>query len=267
MKLKAKKIVVIGLPGAGKTYLAERLVKKIDGAHLNADEVRSKYDDWDFSDEGRLRQSNRMKTLAESHIQAGRHVVVDFVCPTPETRTAFNADVTIWVDTITKGRFEDTNKVFIPPTEDEYDFHVTEKTDGDFWPTYIAKRILETGWDSKAPTVQLLGRWQPWHEGHRALFKRAIEKTGQVAVMIRDCQGLGDNPFCQDTAGDLIRNNLQDMYEEGIDYIILPVPNITHITYGRTVGYTIAQEHFEKDIEDVSATKKREALREEGKLE
>jgi len=267
MEIKAKKILIMGLPGAGKTYLAEKLVAKIsDVEHLNADQVRSKYDDWDFSEEGRLRQAKRMKTLANEHIQAGKHVVVDFVCPTKETRDSFDADITIWVDTISEGRFEDTNKAFIPPTEKEYNFRITEKSEGDFWPTYLAKRIMETGWDGQAPTVQLLGRWQPWHEGHRALFQRAIEKTGQVAVMVRDCHGVGDNPFCQDTASDLIRNNLEDMYKEGIDYVIIPVPNITHITYGRTVGYTIAQEHFDKDIEDVSATKKREMLRKEGKI-
>lgn len=263
-KVEPKKILIMGLPGSGKTYLAERLVPKINAKHLNADVIRSENNDWDFSDEGRMRQAKRMCDLADKHIKDGDHVVVDFVCPTPETRKQFNPDVTIWIDTIDEGRFEDTNKVFVKP--ENYDFRVTEKSDGDFWPAYISKRILESKWDSKAPTVQLLGRWQPWHEGHRALFERAIEKTGQVCVMVRDCNGVGDNPFCLDSASEKIKENLCDKYEEGIDYIVQHVPNITHITYGRTVGYTIAQEHFDKDVEDVSATKKRKELRDNGEL-
>jgi len=262
--MNPKKILIMGLPGAGKTWLAERLVPLLDAEHLNADVIRSEHDDWDFSDEGRERQARRMAELSEKHIQAGKHVVADFVCPNKKTREHFNPDVVIWVDTIAEGRFEDTNNAFVAP--ESYDFRITEKQDGDFWPVYISKRILGTTWDAKHPTVQLLGRWQPWHEGHRALFERAINKTGQVCVMVRDCQGVGDNPFCFEDARKHIQENLSDMYEEGVDYVIQSVPNIVHITYGRTVGYTIAQEHFDKDIESVSATKKREALRREGKL-
>ena len=92
----------MGLPGAGKTTLAEKLVKKIDAIWINADEVRRKYNDWDFSNEGRLRQANRMKSLANDALNQKKHVVVDFVCPTPETRNDFNPDFLIWVDTIKK---------------------------------------------------------------------------------------------------------------------------------------------------------------------
>lgn len=262
--MKPKKILVLGLPGAGKTYLAERLAPKINAIHLNADQIRSKFDDWDFSEEGRKRQAERMRFLAEDHLKDGRNVVVDFVCPTSETREIFDPDIVIWIDTISEGRFEDTNLIFVKP--EKYDFRITERIEGDFWSTYISKRILNTGWDSKTPTVQLLGRWQPWHEGHRALFERAIKKTGQVCVMIRDCHGVGDNPFRFSDAKSRIIENLNDMYEYGVDYIIQHVPNIVHITYGRTVGYTIAQEHFDQEIESVSATKKREELRSIGQL-
>jgi adenylylsulfate kinase len=254
----------MGLPGSGKTYLAERLVPRLEAVHFNADIVRKEANDWDFSPEGRLRQAKRMAELADKHVAQGKHVVVDFVCPTKETRELFNPDITIWVDTITEGRFEDTNRVFETP--DTYDIRVTDKTEGDFWAIYSAKRILEKTWETQHPTTQLLGRWQPWHEGHRALFDRAIRKTGQVVVMVRDCHGLGDNPFVFEDVRDRIKEDLDGTYIEGVDYVVHHVPNIVHITYGRTVGYTIEQEHLGEALESVSATKKREELRSKGEL-
>ena len=127
--------------------------------------------------------------------------------------------------------------------------------------------------DPKQPTVLLLGRWQPWHDGHTALFKRALAKTGQVAIQIRDVkdssggEGQEDNPFSLIEISDDIETKLSDsgfMIKE--DYIIQFVPNITNITYGRGVGYEIEQESFESDIESISATKIRKKLRDEGKI-
>ncbi len=118
------KILVMGLPGSGKTYLTERLVPLINAAWYNADNVREMANDWDFSDEGRTRQSNRMRTFADFEKSNGRFVVCDFVCPTKETRESFDADITIWMDTIKEGRFEDTNKLFQEPKNVE--FHITE---------------------------------------------------------------------------------------------------------------------------------------------
>ena len=122
---KAKKILIMGLPGAGKTYLAKILFPMLDAVWLNADEIRKKANVWDFSPEGRKRQSERMKKLAETALKENKNVIADFVCPTPETRSNFNADYIIWMDTITKGRFEDTNKIFVKP--EKFDFRVTEK--------------------------------------------------------------------------------------------------------------------------------------------
>ena len=118
------KILGMGLPGSGKTYLTERLVPLINAAWYNADNVREMANDWDFSDEGRARQSNRMRTFADFEKSHGRFVVCDFVCPTKETRENFEADITIWMDTIKEGRFEDTNKLFQEP--ENVDFHITE---------------------------------------------------------------------------------------------------------------------------------------------
>ena len=117
----------MGLPGSGKTYLTERLVPLINAAWYNADNVREMANDWDFSDEGRARQSNRMRTFADFEKSHGRFVVCDFVCPTKDTRENFDADITIWMDTIKEGRFEDTNKLFQIP--ENINFHITEWND------------------------------------------------------------------------------------------------------------------------------------------
>jgi adenylylsulfate kinase len=114
------KILIMGLPGSGKTYLAERLQKHLNCAWYNADRVREMANDWDSSDEGRQRQSMRMRNIADFEITQGRHVICDFVCPTEKTRSLFNPNVTVWVDTISAGRFEDTNKVFEQPKNVEY---------------------------------------------------------------------------------------------------------------------------------------------------
>ena len=118
------KILVMGLPGSGKTYLSERLQPLIEAAWFNADKVRSMAADWDFSEEGRLRQSIRMKSIADFESSHNRIVICDFVCPTAETRKIFDADITIWLDTINEGRFEDTNAIFEKP--EQVDYLVTE---------------------------------------------------------------------------------------------------------------------------------------------
>ncbi len=121
------KILVMGLPGSGKTYLAEKLVPLINAAWYNADKLREMANDWDFSNEGRHRQSMRMRTFADFEKAYGRFVVCDFVCPTEKTRKNFNADIVIWMDTIKEGRFEDTNKLFQPPSH--IDFHIKDWND------------------------------------------------------------------------------------------------------------------------------------------
>lgn len=123
-----KKILVFGLPGAGKTYLARRLQDQISGAWYNADEIRKMANDWDFSDEGRSRQANRMKTLADFEKSNGRNVICDFVCPFESAREHFDADLTVWLNTIDEGRFEDTNKVFQAPDASNVDFVITKDT-------------------------------------------------------------------------------------------------------------------------------------------
>ena len=127
--------------------------------------------------------------------------------------------------------------------------------------------------DWKKPTVQMLGRWQPWHDGHQALFKRCIVKTGQVIIQVRDVEGASggigqdDNPFNWDEVCKNIESGLsKDGFSRGVDYEIMLVPNITNISYGRGVGYAFEEEIFDEATHSISATKIRENLREKGKL-
>ena len=273
-----QRILIMGLPGSGKTYFAERLKRYLEDhirpinenslrpiadaqvavTWLNADEIRKRYNDWDFSHEGRIRQSQRMRDLADA--ADADYAIVDFVAPLSEMRNNFKADWTIWIDTIERGRFEDTNKMFVPP--EVYDFRITEQN-GEKWAEFVGEHIIENRrrpqFNWQAETVQLLGRWQPWHEGHRALFERAIAKTGQVVIQVRDCQGWqGTNPFAIDQVKHYIRRDLDPIYQG--QYEIQVVPNIVNITYGRNVGYRIEQESFDNEITDISATKIRRSM-------
>jgi adenylylsulfate kinase len=274
-----KRILIMGLPGSGKTYLAERLKKHLEDitkpipqnsllpftdsktkvAWLNADDVRKKYNDWDFSVEGRIRQSHRMRKLADSMTDMD-YVICDFVAPLVEMRNNFKADWTIWMDTIREGRYADTNKAFVEP--DVYDFRIVEQN-AEKWSEFILEHIQEDrrrpAFDWKKETVQMLGRWQPGHDGHRALFDKLIKRTGQVVIQVRDVQGWqGSNPFAIEHVRNFIRRDLDPLYQG--QYEIQVVPNIVHIGWGRGVGYTAGEESFDESITSISATNIRKSL-------
>ena len=117
------KILIFGLPGSGKTTLAEPLAELLDGVHINADAVRAKYNDWDFSIQGRFKQAQRMRHLADGVVMAGKVAIADFVCPIQQARDDFEPDFTVWMDTITEGRYDDTNMIFQNPSE--VDYHIS----------------------------------------------------------------------------------------------------------------------------------------------
>ena len=274
-----QRILIMGLPGSGKTTLAGALKQYLE-AHgeisygralnefvgdlkcqvnwFNADDIRRKYNDWDFSNDGRIRQSLRMFQFSME--AGGDYVICDFVAPLVEMRNNFKADWTIWMDTIEAGRFEDTNRAFVPP--EVYDFRVTEQN-AEKWAEFIGEHIISNRrrptFDWQKETVQMLGRWQPWHAGHRALFERAIAKTGQVVIQIRDCQGWqGSNPFAIEQVKNYIRRDLDPIFQG--QYEIQVVPNIVNITYGRDVGYKIEQETFDDATHAISATRIRKEM-------
>jgi adenylylsulfate kinase-like enzyme len=275
----SQRILIMGLPGSGKTTLAGALKKYLEengeisyaralNEHIgdfeckvnwfNADDIRRKYNDWDFSNDGRIRQSLRMFQFSME--AGGDYVICDFVAPLVEMRNNFKADWTIWVDTIREGRYADTNAAFVEP--EQYDFRITEQ-DCEKWAEFIGEHIIANRrrptFDWKKETVQMLGRWQPWHDGHRALFERLIQRTGQVVIQIRDVQGWqGSNPFEVEKVKSFIRRDLDPIYQG--QYEIQVVPNIVHIGWGRGVGYTSGEETFDQAVTDISATKIRKEL-------
>ena len=253
----------MGLPGSGKTTLASKLVPLLNAKWINNDEARKAANDWDFSEEGRIRQAKRMADLAEKYKKEGHYdyIISDYICPTQKTRKIFNADYLIWVDTIDKGRFDDTNKMFVKPNK--FNFRVTTQ-DAVLWAYQILDQLIPYKWNNKKPTTQMLGRWQPFHNGHFALFEKIIQKTGQVCIQVRDIQGVDDNPFDFETVKKNIEEKLNPKYKNRFKIIL--VPNITNISYGRGVGYKIEEVVLSEEIQKISATKIRNKMRKEGKL-
>lgn len=258
MQKRFKKILIMGLPGAGKTTLANALAPLLNAVHFNADmarEVVSK--ELGFSITDRLDHAKRMGWMCDQVTKGGHFAIADFICPTKETRNAFGSDdaFIIWIDRIKEGRFEDTNKLFIEPTH--YDLRVSSEGTPEYWANKIL-HILRPSFDSKAPTALLLGRFQPCHDGHITLIKESLNRVGQVCICVRDTQDIdASNPFNFYDVKARLEAGLKGY--EG-QYIIVHLPNITHIHYGRDVGYAIERIILDKGTEEISATKIREKI-------
>ena len=253
----------MGLPGAGKTTLAQILVKKLNAAWFNADAVRQDiYGELGFSHKERLEHAKRMGQLCKWASMNGGYAVADFVCPTQETRKAFDAEFVIWVDRILEGRYEDTNKMFEQP--ERYDVRLNEGTP-DEWVEQVIEKLYKTErWDNQAPTALLIGRYQPFHKGHKTLVAEALSRTGQVCIALRDVGGIDDsNPYSFETVRD---NIINACVEFGDKIKVVELPNITDIFYGRGVGYNIEEIVLDEKTQQISATKIREQMRKEGKL-
>jgi hypothetical protein len=249
-------IQIIGLPGSGKTELAKALKERINAIHLNADEVRATVNsDLGFAVEDRIEHARRLGETARLISKQGvAPVIVDFVCPTELTRAAFGKpDIFIYMDTIKEGRFEDTNKMFEAP--DKYDWSFLNHT---LSPDEKASVVIEEFGlhDWSAPTTLMLGRYQPWHEGHHALYKEAGKRTDQVLLGVRNTYNTSEkDPLKFDEVKQYIA---KDEFMDGA--LVLRLPNITNIVYGRDVGYKIEQVDLGATIHAISATEKRKQL-------
>lgn len=247
-------IQIIGIPGSGKTTLATKLSSRINATHINADYVRSTINsDLGFSIEDRVENARRLGAIAKMLSEQGQTVIVDFVCPTKKTRDAFGKpDILIWMDRIKEGRFEDTNKLWEDPIIYDESFDSTIEADDRV--QYIIDKYNLPDW--KAPTTLMLGRYQPWHEGHHALYFEAKKRTEQVVLGVRDTQGTSEkDPLSYEEVNGYIRQDASLNFP-----FVIKMPNITNIVYGRDVGYKIEQVGLDKNIEAISATQKRKEL-------
>jgi adenylylsulfate kinase len=245
-------IQIIGLPGAGKTSLADEICRRTDAILLNADTIRADLSsDLGFSLKDRVEQARRLGAISRLLSDQGRIVVADFVNPTEDTRKSFGAaDVVVWVDRVPEGRFEDTNKMWVDPFEADltlpYGMSVEEE----------AVKVLAFAkiHDWTQPTTLQLGRYQPWHQGHSSLYEAGLERTSQVLVGVRNTEGTSEkDPLSYSKVREYIQ-------EDRIDALIMKLPNITNIIYGRDVGYRIEKIELSQEIQDISATKLRKEL-------
>ena len=247
-------IQIIGLPGSGKTFLAEALSQRINAIHLNADAVRADLNkDLGFGPEARIEQARRMGALARLINSQGWNVVVDFICPTDETREAFGeSDYLIVMDRTPVRDFPDTTKMWQSPQKFNIKFNDDLELEDKV--LYIIKDAGLHDWS--APTTLMLGRYQPWHEGHHALYEEAGKRTGQVMLGVRNTYNTSPkDPLTFDQVKGYIA---QDDFMK--DAMVIRMPNITNIVYGRDVGYKIEQVKLGKEIEAISATEKRSQM-------
>ena len=248
----------MGLPGSGKTTLATLLAKKLNAVHFNADQVRTNINkDLGFTHEDRIEQARRMGWLCDQVIKAGHFAIADFICPTDDTREAFGDAFIIWVDRIKTSRYPDTDALFEPPHnkgfELKHDVRIDAVGTPEHWADYIFTCLTIS---PISPTALIIGRYQPFHEGHKALVVEAIRRVGQVCIGVRDTYGIDDkNPLSFDEVQRRIKDAL---FEYDGMFTIMGLPNITNVFYGRDVGYSVEEIVLPQDIQAISATKIRE---------
>jgi adenylylsulfate kinase len=190
-----RKILIMGLPGAGKTILARIVAACLNVVHFNADEVRAHINkDLGFSASDRIEHATRMGWLCDQVIKTGGFAVADFICPTPETRRAFlqgGPALIAWFDRIEKSAFEDTNQMFVRP--DVFDVHVTRNGTPDYWAEQVAAWVRPI-FDLNRPTALFVGRYQPFHDGHKALIAEGLRRVG---ASLAACAGIVAPPKAQ----------------------------------------------------------------------
>jgi adenylylsulfate kinase len=254
-----RKILIMGLPGAGKTTLAKLLAARLNAVHFNADEIRANINkDLGFDESDRIEQARRMGWLCDQVIKTGGFAVADFICPTPQTRAAFAEQqpaFTVWVDRIQKGRFEDTNRMFTPP--EHVDARVTDQGTPEYWTERVAE-LLRPVFDWKRSTALFIGRYQPFHGGHKKLIEEGLRRVGQACIAVRDTAGIDQkNPFGFEYVRARIEHGLRE--HEG-RFVVIPMPNVSNVFYGRDVGYQVERIELDPSIESISASATRAKL-------
>ena len=249
-----RKILLMGLPGAGKTTLARALAPRLNAVHFNADEVRAElHRDLGFSPDDRIEHARRLGWLSDRVATTGGYVVADFVCPTAATREAFQRGgpaFVVWLDRVVTGRFEDTNRLFEPPPA--WDVRVTAEGSPEFWAEEIIRRVRPI-FDPKQPTALFIGRYQPFHDGHRALISEGLRRVGQACIAVRDTTGTSPkDPHSFEYVRARIEHGLRTF--EG-RFSVVSLPNISHVFYGRDVGYAVERIELDRWLEEVSATR------------
>ncbi len=254
-----RKILIMGLPGAGKTTLAISLARRLNAVHFNADEVRREINsELSFSPGDRIEHARRMGWLCDQVVKTGCLAIADFICPLPETRQAFSAGgepFIVWLDRIQEGRFEDTNRLFVPP--EHFDMRIPATGTVEYWTEEVARHVRPI-FDAKKPTALFIGRYQPFHDGHKALIVEGLNRVGQVCIAVRDTAGIDEkNPFGFEEIRGRIEHALRE-YEGR--FLVTPLPNISHVFYGRDVGYSVEEIILDKNLTDISATDIRRRL-------
>lgn len=254
-----RKLLIMGLPGAGKTTLANAIAPRLNAVLFNADEVRTQINkDLGFSEPDRIEHARRMGWLCDQVVKTGGFAIADFICPTPSARAAFlqgGEAFVVWLNRIERGRFEDTNQLFVPP--ENPDVEVTAEGTPELWAEQIVQKLRPI-FHTRKPTALLIGRYQPFHDGHKALIVEALKRVGQVCIGVRDTTDTdGKNPFSFEYVKARVEHALRE--HEG-RFIVIQIPNITNIYYGRDVGYGVERIELDSSVEGISATTIRTAL-------
>lgn len=250
----SRKILLMGLPGAGKTTLATALAPLLNAVVFNADAVRANLSrDLGFSHDDRVEHARRMGWMCDRVVEAGGTVIADFICPTAETRAAFGEAFTIWADRIASGRFEDTNRMFVPP--ERFDLRVGAEGTPQFWAEQALAR-LRPAFDPQKPTALFIGRYQPFHAGHQRLIEEGLRRVGQVCIAVRDTHGLdAKNPLPFFAVKQRIEAALSTHAGR---FVVVALPNITDVFYGRDVGYNVERIVLDEATEQISASRMRQ---------
>jgi hypothetical protein len=248
----------MGLPGSGKTTLAREVASRLNAVHFNADDVRANINkDLGFALPDRIEHARRMGWLCDRVVETGGYAIADFICPTLETRDAFfhgGGGCIVFVDRISEGRFADTNSLFMPPPY--CGVRVTEDGTPEYWAERVVG-LLRPVFDHHKPTALFVGRYQPFHDGHKALIAEGIKRIGQACIAVRNLKPDDKNPFGFESVKARIEHGLKAWQGK---FCVVPVPNIRAILYGRDVGYSIERIDLDDATHAISATEIRNRM-------